>query len=84
MAEGHERSKTTVTIYGQQYTIIGREKEEQIREVATLVDIKMREIKKSNPSLSSSKLAVLTAVNIGNDYLNLLEKQDIEKKDEDL
>ncbi|MFA9558676.1 cell division protein ZapA [Evansella sp. AB-rgal1] len=77
----HEKRRTSVSIYGQQYTIVGEENPQQVKKVAMLVDRKMREIKKNNPYLDSNKLAVLTAVNIGNDYLALLEKLDTEKKD---
>lgn len=93
MSEDQEKNKTVVSIYGQQYTIVGNEKEEHVRKVASLVDKKMRELKKSNPYLDSTKLAVLTALNIGNDYLNLLDEfnllyelieSDNDKKDGDL
>ncbi|MDQ0256444.1 cell division protein ZapA [Evansella vedderi] len=82
MEEEHEKRRTSVTIYGQQYTIVGQENPEQVKKVAELVDRKMRELKSKNPYLDSNKLAVLTAVNIGNDYLSLL-KSDKEEKDGD-
>ncbi|MDG5786937.1 cell division protein ZapA [Evansella sp. AB-P1] len=81
MEDGHEKRRTSVMIYGQQYTIVGEENREQVKKVALLVDRKMRELKKNNPYLDSNKLAVLTAVNIGNDYLTLLEKLASEEKD---
>lgn len=84
MEDGHEKNRTIVSIYGQQYTIVGQENPDQVKEVATLVDRKMRELRSKNPYLDSNKLAVLTAVNIGNDYLALLKKLDKEKKDGDL
>lgn len=79
------KSKTTVDIYGQQFSIIGSESTSHIRAVASIVDDKMREINSKNPSLDINKLAVLTAVNVVHDYLKLkeenekLEKQLIEK-----
>lgn len=90
MSKGHDKNKTTVSIYGQQYTIVGKENEEHVREIAMLVDHKMKELKNNNPYLDSTKLAVLTALNIGNDYLNLLNELDKfneldkQKKDGDL
>lgn len=65
------KNRTTVDIYGQQYTIVGTESTSHIRLVASMVDEKMREISGSNPSLDSSKLAVLTAVNAVHDLLKL-------------
>lgn len=69
-----EKNRTAVTIYGQQYLIIGNETEEHIRLVASVVDDKMREISSNNPVLDVNKLAVLTAVNAVNDYLKLKER----------
>jgi len=68
---GPGKNRTTVEIFGQQYTIVGTESNSHIRLVASLVDEKMREINASNPSLDSSKLAVLTAVNAVNDLIKL-------------
>ncbi|UTR11321.1 cell division protein ZapA [Evansella sp. LMS18] len=83
MEQGHEKRRTNVSIYGQQYKIVGSENPDHIKQVASLVDKKMREIKGKNPYLDSSQLAVLTAVNIGNDYLSLIKKLDNDQKDGD-
>ncbi|CAN7295783.1 cell division protein ZapA [Rossellomorea sp. LjRoot5] len=69
-----QKNRTTVDIYGQQYTIVGTESTSQIRYVCSKVDDKMRDINSMNPSLDTSRLAVLTAVNAVNDYLKLQEK----------
>ncbi|MDF0729045.1 cell division protein ZapA [Cytobacillus sp. S13-E01] len=69
-----EKTRTTVDIYGQQYSIVGTESTSHVRLVASLVDAKMREISAKNPYLDSNKLAVLTAVNTVNDYLKLKEQ----------
>ncbi len=68
-----QKNRTTVDIYGQQYTIVGTETTSHIRFVASMVDDKMREISSVNPSLDTSKIAVLTAVNAVNDYVKLKE-----------
>lgn len=68
------KTKTTVEIYGQSYTIIGQETKMHMRHVASIVDDKMREINEKNPYLDINKLAVLTAVNVVHDYLKLKEK----------
>ncbi|MFD0944244.1 cell division protein ZapA [Savagea faecisuis] len=69
-----EKNRVEVDIYGQSYTIVGRESREQMRLVATMVDDKMREIRKVNPALDSTRLAVLTAVNSVNEQVKLKEQ----------
>lgn len=69
-----EKNRVEVDIYGQSYTIVGRESREQMRLVATMVDDKMREIRKINPALDSTRLAVLTAVNSVNEQVKLKEQ----------
>jgi cell division protein ZapA len=75
------KNRTTVDIYGQQYTIVGSESTSHIRLVASMVDEKMREISASNPSLDISKLAVLTAVNAVNDLIKLKDLYERHEKE---
>ncbi|UOQ87424.1 cell division protein ZapA [Gracilibacillus salinarum] len=75
-----EKARTTVDIYGRSYNIVGNEKNEQVRIVASLVDEKMREIHEVNKSLDTTNLAVLTAVNTMNDYIKLKEEFDVLQK----
>lgn len=77
-----EKKRTTVDIYGQQYVIVGTESVGHVRLVASMVDDKMREISSKNPSLDTTKLAVLTAVNAVNDYIKL--KQHYERLESEL
>lgn len=88
MAE-QKKTRITVDIYGQQYSIVGTESSSHIRLVASIVDDKMREISAKNPTLDTSKLAVLTAVNIVHEYMKLkdeyerlLRKMNKEKDDD--
>jgi cell division protein ZapA len=69
-----EKTRTTVDIYGTQYVILGTENQSHVRQVASLVDKKMREIGSRNPLLDVNKLAVLTAVNAVNDYIKMKEE----------
>jgi len=68
------KNKTIVDIYGQQFSIVGQESTSHMRLVASIVDDKMREISKKNPTLDINKLAVLTAINVVHDYIKLKEK----------
>ena len=81
-----EKNRVNVEIYGQQYTIVGDESTSHVRQVAHSVDDKMREIGQKNPSLDTTKLAVLTAVNAMHEYYKLLEKLEVlelEKKQQE-
>lgn len=69
-----DKNRVNVEIYGQQYTIVGEEATSHLRYVGLSVDEKMREIAEKNPSLDTTKLAVLTAVNAVHDYYKLLER----------
>jgi cell division protein ZapA len=69
-----QKNRISVDIYGQTYTMLGTESTTHMRLVASTVDNTMREIKQANPSLDSTKLAVLTAVNSVNDSLKLKEQ----------
>lgn len=76
------KNRTKVEIYDTPYTIIGEESSSHVRMVASIVDKKMREIYAKNPSLDLNKLAVLTAVNIVNDHVKLLNR--VEQLEEEL
>jgi cell division protein ZapA len=70
------RTRITVDIYGQQYSVVGDESTSHIRMVAAIVDDKMREIHAKNPSLDIIRLAVLTAVNVVHDYIKLKDQHE--------
>ncbi|QKS71998.1 cell division protein ZapA [Paenalkalicoccus suaedae] len=80
MDQGSDKIKTVVTIYNQQYTVVGNERSEHVQEAATFINDKMKELKRSNPSLTGTQLAVLAALNISNDYIALKRANE---KDED-
>lgn len=76
-----KKTRITVDIYGQTYTIVGTDSSAHVRQVATLVDDRMREIRGMNPYLDTTKVAVLTAVNSVHDYLKLqAEKEWLEQE----
>lgn len=74
MTDDREKTRSTVEIYGEKYTIVGYENPEHIYKVASLVDKKMREIKETNQNLDTRKLAVLTALNTVNELLKCEEE----------
>ncbi|WP_203361534.1 cell division protein ZapA [Bacillus sp. REN10] len=72
--QDREKARVTVEIHGHHYTIVGTESKSHIRDVANMVDEKMREISIKNPMLDLNKIAVLTAVNTVHEYLKLQEE----------
>ena len=69
-----ENNKVKVRIYGQEYTIAGSRDEETIRNVAGHVNEKMRELGRGFSSNGQGTLAVLTAINIADEYFEALEQ----------
>ena len=58
-----------VEIYGKKYKLRGENEEGYIKEVASFVDKKMKEVGKRAKTIRLSDLAILTAVNITHEYL---------------
>ncbi|KUK10699.1 MAG: Cell division protein ZapA [Clostridia bacterium 41_269] len=68
------KTRTKVLINGQEYIIKSTYPSKQVKEIAAYVDKKMLEIKNANPYLSPAKLAVLTALNITDEFFLLKEE----------
>ena len=63
------KNKVDVRIQGKDYRIVGEESEEYIQRIALFVDKKMNMVSKnSNNKLSTAMVAVLTAINVVDDY----------------
>jgi cell division protein ZapA len=80
-------NRVTVEILDQQYIVKGNENSEYIEMLAAYVDRRMRAIDQRNHSLSISKIAVLTALNLADelnklqaDYDELVKELEEEKK----
>ncbi|HPF34990.1 cell division protein ZapA [bacterium] len=69
-----EPKSVTVTIYGQDYTLRGDADTAYVERVAALVDQKMREISQRSDLASTSKVAILAAVNLADDLLREQQK----------
>jgi cell division protein ZapA len=70
-----EKTKVDVLIAGKTYTIIGYESDEYIQRVGLYVDRKMSDVMKGNDKLSTSIAAILTALNVGDDYFKAHENE---------
>ena len=58
-----------VEIFGQRYSLKSEFPEEQVKKVVAYVDGKMREVAESTKSVDSLHIAILTALNIAQEYL---------------
>lgn len=68
-----KRITTKVKIGGVEYTISSTAEEEYVRHVAYYVDKKLEELSKNDKRLSTAMAAVLTCVNIADDYFRVRE-----------
>ncbi|MFH0977576.1 MAG: cell division protein ZapA [Spirochaetota bacterium] len=64
-------SRVKVNIYGNEYSIMGEAEPEYILKLAEYIDNKMKEIGKSVTSGNIAQLAILAALNIADEYLQL-------------
>ena len=75
------KNKVEVKIAGKDYTIVGIESEEYIQRVGLYIDRKMNEVMRANNKLSTSMAAVLTAMNVADDYFKCHENESLLKKE---
>lgn len=87
MTDNGEKNRVRVSIFGQEYTVIGDKSSDYIVKVAEEVDRLMKKIHQNNPHMPQTKIAVLTALNLADeltktieDYKWLLEIIEDEKK----
>lgn len=64
-----EKNKVKVIISNTEYTLVTPEKPEYVQRVAILVDKKIAEITEVNPHLSTAMTAMLSAINLADDFL---------------
>lgn len=68
-----KKTTTVVRINNAEYRIVSSADEEYVRHVAFYVDKKMRELTERDKRLSTSMAAVLTSVNIADEYMQAQE-----------
>ena len=78
-----------IKVFNQTYTVKTDAAESHIQEVARYVNEKMEEVLKKTKTVSSLNVAILTALNIADDYLKEKEKRlsllrEVENKSKDL
>ena len=73
-----EISKTSVHIFGRNYIIKGDAEPEYILKLAEYVDKRMKEISDYTSEVDTIKIAILTALNIADEYFQM-QKQSEDK-----
>jgi cell division protein ZapA len=69
-------NKVTVNIYNEDYVVRGNENPDYIQMLGSYVDRRMRMIGQRNHNLSTTKVAVLTALNLADELNKLQEDYD--------
>ena len=65
-----------VNILGQNYTIKGDAPEEYMQKLAAFVDLKLKEVHNSSPSIAPLKAAILVSLNIADELHRLREEHE--------
>lgn len=68
------KNRVEVVIDGVMYPLISEDSPEYIKKVAALVDEKMSELGTAHNCLTNTRRAVLTAINIADDFLKRNDK----------
>lgn len=76
----HRKNRVSVRIMGQDYKLVSEEPLEYMQSVAAFVDERMMEIATGNKKLSTAMIAVLTALNVADEYFKLQEEKSAMEK----
>ena len=71
---------TEVYILGQKYTIRGDAQEEYIRELASYVDKKLKEVYNASPNITPVKASILAALDIADELFKMRIQQEEETR----
>lgn len=63
-----DKKKVDITIHGRNFTVIGNESDDYIKNLADFVDNKIKDVTGKNDKLSYSMAVTLTAFNIADEY----------------
>ncbi|MGQ9695701.1 MAG: cell division protein ZapA [Thermodesulfobacteriota bacterium] len=70
------KSAVKLEILGREYNIKSDEEEERVKKVGEYINRKVREITQATSNISTLNIVILTALNIANDYFDLLEEKE--------
>jgi cell division protein ZapA len=69
------KNTVRVEILGREYTLKSDEGEERVKRIAEYVNDRLKRISESTKTLSTLNLAILAAMDIANEYFEVLEGQ---------
>ena len=83
------KNKIEVKIQGKDYVVKGIESDEYMQKVALYIDKKMNEVARTNHKLNTGMVAVLTAINVADDFFKSAQccmevKKELKEKSEEL
>ncbi len=70
-----ETTSVTVEIFGQTYTLKGGADPDYVQDVAAFVDERMKEVSEGSSVVSTTKVAILAAVNIADELFREQQKR---------
>lgn len=73
---GQPEKRVTVTILGEDYILSGGDSETYMKELAATVDERLARLVAAHPKLPVSKIAVLMALNLADEYQRLKKQHD--------
>jgi cell division protein ZapA len=68
-------AKVSVNIFGHEYTLRGEADAEYVEKVAGFVDRKMNEVAENSSAMSTTKVAILAAINIADELFRERQKR---------
>ncbi|RKX28755.1 MAG: hypothetical protein DRP47_03530 [Candidatus Zixiibacteriota bacterium] len=76
MIDNMTENKVIVSIYGEEYPIVGVEDTSHISRVADLVDSRMKDIAEGSRVKARDKIAILAALSMASELMSQLEELD--------
>jgi cell division protein ZapA len=64
-----------VEILGREYSVRSDEGEDRVKKIAAFVDQKMKAVAEGTKTVSTLNVAILTAMDIANEYFDALDRQ---------
>ena len=75
------KNHVRVEILGREYVVKSDEGEERVKKIAAYVNQKIKEISESTQTVSTLNAAILAAMNIANDYFQVMEEKKTYRQD---
>ncbi|MDR0930129.1 MAG: cell division protein ZapA [Clostridiales bacterium] len=71
-----EKRKCIIKICGKEYTLVGTENQDYLTKIGDYINDKMLRVMRSNNELTIEASAILTAINVADDYFKQIDTAD--------